>query len=442
MQKGKKISMDGLLQSKFFIKLQDFGQKLGQNKFLTSLQAAMMSLMAVIMIGAVSQIAVSVLGPQIMGVIQPTDYVYYLLDLPYQFTMNTLSIWVVIFFAYSYAKSQKIKSPLNAVVNASVCFFLVATAVVSTEAGKAITMSYLGAQGMFIGFIVVYITVKIELFCIKHNIRIKMPDQVPPFLSNSFSSILPLFFSSVLFVVLIYVVNVSTGGAYTICSGFMALLSTPLKALTSLPGMFILCTFGTLLWCFGIHGTIIVGSVITPLALQAIADNAAAYAAGEPLSFYPVLLFGMMRNIGGSGNTLPLVFMGLKSKSKQISAISKVSLVPGIFRINEPLTFGLPIMYNPILCIPFVLNVPIVMFLTYLAYELNLISPAFISISALLPLGMGNYLTTLDWRNFVWDYVLLIPLSIIYYPFFKVYEKKLIEKETQELKAKEMANEV
>ena len=425
--------MEKLFQSKFMIKLQDFGQKLGSNKFLAALQAAMMSLMGIIMVGAISQIICSVGSETLLGLFKTGGSVYNILYLPYQFTMNSLSLWVVALFGYNYAKNLKMKSPIMNAVDALVCFLLVAGALIVTESGlTTIDMTYLGAQGMFIGFIVVFLSVRIEKLCADKNIRIKMPDVVPPFLQDGFASIIPLFLSAVFFLIISTVVTISTEGTYSICSGFMALLSTPLGALTSVPGMFILCIFGALLWCFGIHGTMILVPIIMPLGIQAAVANGAAHAAGEPLVFYPVALFGYMAIAGGTGNTLPLALLGLRSKSKQISAVAKISAVPGWFGINEPLTFGMPIMYNPVLCIPYVLNIPVVMLCALILYQVGFLQPAWISISALLPMGMGQYLSTLRWQNAVGDYLMLIPATLIYYPFFKIYEKQLIAKETAE----------
>jgi len=201
--------------------------------------------------------------------------------------------------------------------------------------------------------------------------------------------------------------------------------------------MFILCLFATLLWCFGIHGTMIIVPIIMPLAIQAAVANGALHAAGKPLVFYPVALFGAMAICGGTGNTLPLVLLGLRSKSKQISAISKISAAPGWFGINEPVTFGMPIMYNPILCIPYILNVPVVMLCTLIAYKVGFLQPAWISIMAMLPMGFGAYLSTLRWQNAIWDYIMVIPAAIVWYPFFKIYEKQLIEKEAAALAAEQ-----
>lgn len=316
--------MEKLFESKFMIKLQDFGQNLGRNKFLSALQAAMMSLMGVIMVGAISQIICAVGGETLLNLFTSDSKIYSIIYLPYQFTMNSLSLWVVALFAFNYAKNLKMKSPIMNAIDALVCFLLVAGALIVNEVGvTSIDMTYLGAQGMFIGFIVVFISVHIEKFCADRDIRIKMPDVVPQFLQDGFSSILPLLFSVILFLIVAAAVSIGSGGTYNVCSGFMALLGAPLNALTSVPGMFIICIFAALLWCFGIHGTMILVPIIMPLGIQAAVSNAALHEAGKPLIFYPVVLFGALACCGGTGNTLPIALLGLRSKSKQINAVSK-----------------------------------------------------------------------------------------------------------------------
>lgn len=424
--------MENLFNSPFMVKLQDFGQKLGSNKFLSALQGSMMSLMGIIMVGAIFQIITSVGNENLFGWFTTGDAVYNTLYTPYEYTMNLLSLWVVAFFGYNYARNLKLKSPIMTAINALSVFALTAAPLITTAEGvQGIDKTYLGAQGMFIGFLVVFIVVQIEKFCVERDIRFKMPDVVPPFLQDGFSAIIPLAISIILFLLVQVGVVSLTGGAHNIPSGFMALIGAPLNALTSVPGMFIMCTFAALLWCFGIHGTMILVPIIMPLGIQAATENAAHAAAGEPLVFFPVALFAGMAIVGGTGNTLPLALMGLKSKSQQISTISKISLIPGWFNINEPLTFGMPIMYNPILCIPYVLNIPIIMFLTYLGYKTGFLIPGWIVISALLPMGFAGYLTTLRWQNGIWDYLMILPAALVYYPFFKVYEKQLIAKERE-----------
>ena len=255
--------MDGVFNSPLMIKLQDFGQKLGSNKFLSALQAGMMSCMAPIMVGSIFSIICAV-GPMV-GLFQNGDAVYNVLYAPYHFTMDLLALWIVLLIAFNYAKSIKLKAPVMSAVQTAVCFVLLACTWSKNEAGANIMdVTYLGAQGMFVSFFVCFVVCQIEKFCQEKDIRIKMPDVCPPSLVNGFSAILPLLFAIVPLYVLEVVIGLATGGAYGVCSGFMALLSAPLNALVSVPGMFILVPFAALLWCFGIHGTIIIISVLMP----------------------------------------------------------------------------------------------------------------------------------------------------------------------------------
>ncbi|MFC6200496.1 PTS sugar transporter subunit IIC [Lactiplantibacillus nangangensis] len=432
--------MERFFNSSFMSGLQKFGQKLGSNKFVTALQAAMMSLMGILMVGAIFQILMSVLGPTMLGVLKADSTIFEYLNIPYQFSMQTLSIWVVLFLAFHYAKNLKMQVPIMNAINALFAFFLVAGTLIFSKTGTSINMTYLGAQGMFIGFVVVFISVRIEKFCLAKDIRIKMPDVVPQFLQDGFSSILPLFFNALIFLSASYLVDIMSAGKYTITSGFMALLSAPLSALTSTVGIFILCIFGAILWTFGIHGTMILIPIVMPLLIQAITSNAALHAAGQPGVFYPIMLFPYMAIVGGAGNTLPLALLSLRSKSKQLSAVGKISAIPGWFRINEPMTFGIPIMYNPIMSIPYILNVPVVMLCALLLFKIGFFVPSWIVITALLPMGFGSYLSTLSWRNALGDYLMIIPSTLIWYPFFKVYEKQLIQKEQEVAEAEAIKN--
>ncbi len=431
--------MENLFNSPVLIKLQEFGQKLGSNKFLSALQGAMMSCMAPIMVGAIFSIICAV-GPMI-GVFQTGDTVYNILYAPYHFTMDLLALWIVLLLGYQYAKAIGLKSPIMSAVQTAVCFALLACPWGTNEAGSSIiTVTYLGAQGMFVSFFVAWFVCTVEKFCQDHNVRIKMPDVCPPSLVNGFSAILPLAFALVPLYIVEVIITQTTGGAYGLCSGFMAVLSAPLNALVSVPGMFVLSFFGTLLWCFGIHGTMILVPVIMPLGIQAAVANAAAYAAGgyDALVFYPVALFGAMAICGGTGNTLPLCIFGLRAKSEQIKAVAKIGLVPGWFGINEPVTFGMPIMYNPVLCIPYVLNCLVVMLVTLIGYKIGFLKPGFVSITALMPMGFASFFSTLRWQNAIWDYLMIIPAGIVWYPFFKVYDNQLYKQE-QEAKALEEA---
>lgn len=389
--------MDKLFNSKFMQTLQKWGQDLGKNKFVSSLQSGMMALMGVLMVGAIFQIIQSVLGPSMLKAISATSPWYAYLNIPYQFTMNSIALWVVALMSFQYARKLDLTSPLISMLDALVVFMAVCAPISTDKAGViSLNSTYLSAQGMFIGFLVVFVVIQIEHFCYTKNIRIKMPDVVPQFLQDGFAAIIPLLIELVVFLAVHIIVVSVTAGKYTLASGFMALISTPLNALVSTPGMFVLVF----------------------IALQ----------------FNAVFLMNAMAVVGGTGNTFPLVLMGLKAKSKQIKAVSKVSLIPGWFNINEPVTFGMPIMYNPILAIPYILNVMVVMILTLIGYKIGLLVPAWIPVIANLPIGFMDFLQTLSWKNIVWDYLMIIPSALIWFPFFKVYDKQLYAQEQQKAK--------
>ncbi len=423
--------MDNIMNNPILVKLQEFGQKLGSNKFLSALQAGMMGSMAVIMVGAIATI-ICVVGPM-LGLFENGSEIYKILYLPYTYTMDCITLWIVVGIGYNYAKQLKMKSPLLVAIDCLVVFMLVAGGqLVTTEAGgTAMSNSFFGATGMFASFIIVFVVVQIEHFCAVKNIRIKMPDVCPPSLQNSFNAILPLFFS----VVIVYGANLAillpTNGQLNLCSAIMAVLAAPLSALTSVPGMFVIGFFALLMWVFGIHGTMIVYSVLMASMMEATAYNVAAYQAGgiEALKFFPVALFGQLAIAGGTGNTLSLCLLGLRSKSEQIKAVSRIGLVPGWFGINEPVTFGMPIMYNPILAIPYILNPLLVMLLAYFAYQVGWLIPAFVPIYSLMPMGFASFLGTFRWQQAIWDYLMIIPSGLVWYPFLKVYEKQLVAQE-------------
>ena len=414
--------MENLFNNPVLIKLQNWGQKLGTNKFISALQYGMMSTMSILMVGAICQILASVLS--LTGLIAEGGAVYNAIYMPYNYTMGLIGVWVTAFVAFAYARNLKLKNPIVHAIDAMVVFVMTCGPMVD---GK-IDPTFLGATGMFLGFVIAGAVVRIEKFCIDKNIRIPMPDVCPPSLVNAFAAIVPLAINVLIFQGLNAILGII---GLNLPYLLLTILMIPISGLTSLPGMFIICFFALALWCFGIHGTMIVYPIIAASLVEAAQFNAAAHAAGDPLQWFPVSLFAAVALLGGTGNTWPLALMGLKAKSKQIRAVAKASVVPGWFGINEPVAFGMPIMYNPILCIPYVLNPLVVMVLYIIGYETGIIIPAWISISTLMPMGFGAYFGTLNIMNAVWVYLMLIPVALIWFPFFKIYDNQLAKKEAE-----------
>ena len=223
-----------------------------------------------------------------------------------------------------------------------------------------------------------------------------------------------------------------TKGAMTLGTLVTTVIATPLSYLVSPLGMVVIIIVFCLSWFFwNSRGKCCIYSNYATLYCS-ICTNAELAVAGKELVFNPIFLYGAVSILGGSGNTLPLCVMGLKSKSKQISAVSKAALVPGLFNINEPAIFGFPIMYNPILLIPFTLNSLVVMGFMYVAYKFGLMSLPQVLIMTTLPVGIQSLMSTLDWRNVVFALLMFPVVYLIYLPFFKIYEKQCIAKEATE----------
>ncbi len=423
--------MANLYESKPMQIVKRMGEKVVANKAIQAISSGMMMVMGVILLGAVFQLIAAILST--VGVLDTTSGIYNALLVPYKVSMGFISLYVAFTIAYSYAKSLKMHA-LMAGLNSMLLFFI-AAAPIKTVTLEDATSTFTGmdtmaldAKGMFVAIIVALTSVKLTHFFEKHNLVIKMPDAVPEFLQETFRSLIPLVVNAAIWTLLGHGCVALTNTALPVL--VTGLLGMPLAALTSVPGIIIIVIIASLLWTMGVHGTVAVYAAIAAPLMQYYATNYANHEAGLELVFMPIALFGIVNCCGGTGNTLALCVMGLSSKSEQIKAVSKAAILPGIFNINEPAIFGFPIMYNPILSIPFIFNSVITMLVVYGGYMIGFFKPAYISITANLPIGFAPYLTTLSWTNIFVPVIAFVVAYVCYFPFFKIYEKELIAKET------------
>lgn len=421
-----------MYQSSLMAGLRELGQRLGSNSFVAALRAAMMQAMGLILVGAASQ-ALAMLGSGAFGLFQANSQAYNVVIAPYNFTVNLLGLWMAVLVGYDYARELRLRTPLLSAVEATACFLLVAGAFELTEAGVLrYPITYLGASGMFVAFLVALVCCQVDRVCADNRFVLALDRAVPEALREGFASFVPFLANAVLFVLLDVAVSAATGGVYGVCSGFLALLSLPLGLMTSLPGVFVACTLGGVLWCAGINGTAVLSLVFMPLIVQAATANADAFASGgvQALTFYPVTLFAAMAACGGTGNTLPAaVFGAVLAKSKRMRAVGRAALVPAWCNMSEPVVFGMPVISTPLLWVPYVLSIPVNMLFFYIGYSTGLLVPAYISVSAILPMGFAQYFSTLNVWNAAWDYLSFIPMALVWLPFLLVYDRQLCEEE-------------
>lgn len=426
-------NLEKLFESKPMKAVQKAGMVLQTNKVVNSITSGMMGSMNLILCGAIFTIISSLLN--MAGIISTDSAIYTWLNVPYNMTMNIMAISVAFFIGYNYSKSLNMKSSIANGIVTMILFLMVAAPVKTVTLADKSTMSvldtsFLGATGLFTAIIVSLISIRIIKLCQDKKVVITMPDSVPQFLQDSFSSLIPLVICVVLWTGLnTLVINVTVVNIPSIIIG---ILSIPCQYLMSVPGMFVINLICCLLWTLGIHGGGVVYVVMITPMITAISANAAAIAAGGTPVFDNTMLYGAVACAGGCGNVLALAIICLRSKSEQLKAVGKAGVIPAVFNISEPMIFGTPIMYNPILAIPFVLNPLVITAIFLVLYKVGVIMPTHILIMTSLPVGLQNYAGNLHWSGFLMAIIGFVVSYLVYYPFVKVYDKQLLAEEREE----------
>lgn len=346
-------------------------------------------------------------------------------------TMNIMAIVSVVGIAYTYAKNEGYE-PLASGVTALVVFLITTPNWTMyapkdgtpAQVGNVIPIDWTGGKGM-IAAIVIGISVGAAYsWFMKKDIRIKMPDGVPSGVVNAFSAIIP---AAVMFVIadIIYIIFKS-GLNTTMIEWVYKVIQTPLQGLSDSPlGVVTIAFTIPFLWFFGVHGATIVSGMVTSLLTANTMDNAALQAAGKlslanGAHIVTQQFLDNFISMTGSGETIGLVLcMIFIAKSAQYKELGKLSLVPGLFNINEPILFGTPIVMNPIMGVPFIL-VPIVNgLLFYFAIASGLLAP----MGGLMPPWttppiISGFLIG-GFKYALAQIILLAISAAIYLPFFK-----------------------
>lgn len=354
--------------------------------------------------------------------------------IPFNMTMGMISVIAAFSIAYHLANSYKM-SALNSGLTSLILFFLAAAPANYVQLADETTMSainttYLGSAGLFTAILVSLLSVEITRFCQRKNITIKMPDGIPPFLSEMFGSLIPLAINIFVFFGGNIIINLLTPGL-SIPSVIESILRVPIAGVNSIPGALFVCFFILMCWCVGVHGMMVVMPLTTPIQIAAFASNAELVASGQSPIFHPIFMTMAITFIGGTGNTLPLVMLCLKAKSKQLRVFGKAAIIPSVFRISEPVIFGAPIMFNPILMIPFIIGGLVSAISFWLACSWGLLTAPYVLVTGTFPIFVDGFLKALDFRYFIFTIFLIIVLFFIWYPFFKIYDNQLLAKEKE-----------
>ncbi|MDE4541127.1 PTS cellobiose transporter subunit IIC [Thermoanaerobacterium sp. R66] len=421
-------------------KLMPIAGKISENRYLTSIRDGFMLAVPLITIGAVFLLLAFLPIPGYSDFMAkafgPNWNTFFMR--PFEATMSIMSIFVVFGIAYSLAGHYKIDG-LNTAATALVAFLIFTPFIVNYTpegAKKAIQVSggipvdWMGSKGLFVGILTAILSVEIVRFVIKRGWVIKMPKGVPPAVEKAFSALIPAAIVAIIIDVIRMLFAMTSYG--TIHQFIYTVLQIPLTRLgDTLPATLIANFFEGLFWSFGIHGANVVGSVMGPIWLALAAENLQAFQAGHPVPHIITQQFhDMYMLVGGSGSTLGLVLaMLFFSKSRQVKTVGKLAIVPGLFNINEPVIFGLPIVLNPIMVIPFILTPMILATLTYIVMSIGLVGhPTGVVIPCTTPPIIGGLLVS-GFSGAVWQIIELVISFFIYLPFLRVVDRQYLEQE-------------
>lgn len=343
---------------------------------------------------------------------------------PFNMTMGIMSIYITAAIAYNLARRYQL-DPFMTAMLALMGFLLVS----APQANGNMPTVALGGVGIFTAVIVAIYVTELTRFLKHHNIGIRLPPQVPANIKQSFDLLIPI----LAVIITLYPISMGVQALFDqlLPQAIMALFQPLISAADSLPAILLAVLICHLLWFAGIHGSAIVSGMLQAFWLTNLGLNQTDLAAGLPLTHIMTEAFwNFLIVIGGSGATFGLVLLFLRSKSVHLRAMGKLSLVPSMFNINEPVIFGTPIVMNPTFFIPFILSPMINAVVAYTAVTTNLL-PHMISLvpwTSPAPIGAA-WAMGWDFRVTVLVLLLMALSALIYYPFFKVYEKQLLAQE-------------
>ena len=424
-----------------------FFEKISRNKYLRAIRDGFIAGMPVILFSSIFILIAYV--PNAWGFHWSKDIETFLMT-PYSYSMGILAFFVGGTTAKALTDSMNRDLPATNQINfistmlASMVGFLLMAAEPAKEGG--FLTAFMGTKGLLTAFIAAFVTVNVYKVCVKNNVTIRMPDEVPPNISQVFKDLIPFTVSVVLLYGLELIVKGGLG--VTVAESIGTLLAPLFSAADGYVGITIIFGAFAFFWFIGIHGPSIVEPAIAAITYANAEVNLNLLQQGMHAD--KILTSGTQMFIvtmGGTGATLvvPFMFMWL-CKSKRNRAIGRASVVPTFFGVNEPILFGAPLVLNPIFFIPFIFAP---------------IANVWIFKFFIETLGMNSFTANLPWTtpgplgivlgtnfqflSFALAALLIVVDIVIYYPFLKVYDEQILEEErsgktNDELKEKVAAN--
>ena len=350
---------------------------------------------------------------------------------PFQLSFGLMALFLAFGVAYSLAQYRRTE-PVQPGILAMV-LFLVATVPVTdlTTLKLGDILPYLGGQGLLVAILIGIMTTEVMRWFRGSRFTIRLPKSVPKNVTRAFEALVPTF----LLLTLVWGLEWFVSSHTLSIDGKNAQLTLPILLMQafkplvavqdSYPAALAEIVLMMLLWSVGSHGMNIVTAIAAPFWFTTLASNATG---GHGIVTEP--FFHIFAHLGGSGATWPLVIYMLLSRSAQLRTVGKIAFGPAIFNINEPVTFGVPMALNPLMMIPFVLVPVIIVTINYLVFSLGLVHVPVVIQPFTVPLGISGFVATGgDIRGSILQFFDLAVSALIYFPFFRAWERILVARE-------------
>lgn len=411
--------------------MKPFFEKVSNNPYLRAIRDGFVSCIPVILFSSLFILVASV--PEIFGVKVP-DHIAKHLWQAYNYSMGILALLMVATIAKSLTDNINHRLPklrqindVSVMIVSIICLLLLAVAPVD----KGLSQEFMGTKGLLSAFVVAFTVPNIYKFFVSRNITIKLPEEVPHYIAQTFADLIPLSVAVFVFWIGSIIFQSITGMLFG--AWILELFKPLFVAADGYIGIAIIYGAMAMFWFVGIHGPSIVEPAVTAIYIANIEANLQIVTAGGHamnILTHPTSYF--VATLGGTGATLMFCAMcAFIAKSKQLRAVGRASIVPVCFAVNEPILFGAPIVLNPVLFVPFILA-PIANVWLFKFFVDGL--------------GMNSFLYILPWTTpapiglviatgfaklaFILAPLLLIMDAVIYYPFFRVYDTQLVARET------------
>lgn len=411
--------------------MKPFFEKVSNNIYLRAIRDGFVSCIPVILFSSLFILVASV--PEIFGVKVPDNIAKHLWQ-AYNYSMGILSVLMVATIAKSLTDSINHKLPklrqindVSVMIVSIICLLLLAVGQVE----KGISMEFMGTKGLLSAFVVAFTVPNIYKFFVSRNITIKLPEEVPHYIAQTFADLIPLSVAVFVFWIGSIIFQNITGMLFG--AWILEVFKPLFVAADGYIGVAIIYGAMAMFWFVGIHGPSIVEPAVTAIYIANIEANLQIVSAGghaTNILTHPTSYF--VATLGGTGATLMFCAMcAFIAKSKQLKAVGRASIIPVCFAVNEPILFGAPIVLNPVLFFPFILA-PIanVWIFKFFVDELGMNSMIYI-LPWTTPAPIGLVIATgFAKLAFILAPLLLIVDAVLYYPFFRVYDSQLVARET------------